>query len=126
MHNGKLRTAIVLCHVDVGDSHHVMATSSLMITPRLHHNFACSSSTEIPLEATVSQLPLYELDEHSAVLYPLALQEYVVCKINAVIEAFNGRRCVDVQNDAWVNSEGHAVHRASVRLRCKLPFNFRV
>jgi hypothetical protein len=111
IHNGQLRTAIVLCHYDVGDSHH-MATSCL--SPR-KYGFHPSP---------VKELPLYELNEQSSFLYPLALQEHIVFKINSVIACFNGHRTVSVENDAWVNTEGFAVASVAVCYFPTLPCCF--
>ena len=107
---GKLRTAIVLCVVDAGGCHARMANSSHGPWRRPPLRDEAQSVPGAPF----SELPLYILDEHATVLYPLALQEHIVCKVNSVIDSFNGNlgsvpRMRGVENDLWVDSEGWAV-----------------
>jgi hypothetical protein len=101
IHNGRLKTAIVLCYYRAGDRHRVFSS----LRPSQH------DVRPLP----VRELPLYELNEQCAYPYALAVQEHIVCKINSVIAHFNGNCTITVENDAWVNAQGYAVPNAVVR-----------
>ena len=119
LQHGKLKTAIVLCVVDVGRCHARMASHSHSPWRPAPLQDGARSHQGKPF----SELPLYELDEHVAVLYPLALQEHIVWLVNSVIGSFNGnlglvQRVPGVDNDLWVDGEGHAVG-CSAAVRCQ-------